>query len=71
VTAVEQALGVGLQELHRKMDAAKIPAVYRQVSGLGGAGADDNRIVFLAQVINRVVLADFDIRSKLDTLVGE
>ena len=43
--AVQQALGVGVQELHRKVHAAQVAALDRQVARLCGAGGQHHRVM--------------------------
>ena len=44
VLAVEQALGVGVQELHREVDALEVAALDRQIARLGRAAAQDDGV---------------------------
>src|SRR5207253_760498 len=50
VAAVEQTLGIRREELHRKMDARKAAAGYRQVIGLGSAGGQKQGVVFVEEL---------------------
>ena len=51
--AVEQALGVGGQELHGEMDALQLAAGDRQVARLGRAGGEQHGVVLVAQLARR------------------
>ena len=46
--AVQQALGVGVEKIHREMNALELPALDGQVARLGRAGAEDDGVEFLA-----------------------
>ena len=50
---IEQALGVGVQEIHREMDALEIAAFDGQVARLGGAGAEHDGVEFFEQLCRR------------------
>ena len=70
VGAVEQALGVGVQELHGEMDAVEVPpfGTREEVVGLGRAAAQDDGVEFLPQSGGRVVLAYLAAGDKRDAL---
>ena len=61
VARVEQALGVGVKEVHGEVDALQVAArsVAHEVVGLGGAGADHHRVEVTLEVVGGHVLADF------------
>src|SRR5439155_6331867 len=53
--AVEEAAGVGGQELHGQVDTLEIAAFDGQVAAFGGAGAKNHRVEFLQKVVGGVV----------------
>jgi hypothetical protein len=69
--AVEEALGIGLQELHGEMNAPEPPALDRKVAGPGGACAYNGRVVFLEEILGRVVFAYLRIRDEPDPFFRE
>src|SRR5207244_7708242 len=50
VVAVEQALGVGVQELHGKVNALQVAAFNGQIARLRGAAAQNEGIEFGLQI---------------------
>ena len=49
--AVQQAVGVGVQELHGEMDALEVAAFDGQIARLGRAGAEDDGVEFLEELL--------------------
>src|SRR5439155_18989574 len=69
--SVEQALGIGGEELHREMNPFELAAFDGQIPRFGGAGAENNGIEFLEQLAGGEDFADFAIAHKPDTLLLE
>ena len=71
--AVEQALGVGVQKLHREMDALEIPPLRfgEEVVRLRGTAAEDHGVEVALELLGRVGLADFAVDDELDPLGGQ
>src|SRR5439155_18768100 len=53
--AVEEAAGVGGQELHGQVDTLEIAAFDGQVAGFGGAGAKNHRVEIFQEFVRRVI----------------
>ena len=53
MAAVEQALGVGVQELHGEVNALEIAALDGQIARLGGAAAQHDGVELAAQLAGR------------------
>src|SRR6266851_1238885 len=64
--AVEQALGVLVQELHREVDTTQLAAGNGEVSGQGGAAAEHDGVELGLHLVRRVVVADVDPGAELD-----
>ena len=58
--AVQEVLRVGVEELHRQVDALGVTAGEREVAALGGADGEDDRVEVLAELFGRDVDADVD-----------
>ena len=56
------------EEVHREMDAFKGAARDGQVARTGCAGAQDDGIELLEQLLRRIVGADFGVGDELDAL---
>src|SRR5262249_28171793 len=61
MVAVEQALGVGVQELHGEIDAVQLPSfgAGKEVVRFGCPAAENDGIVLVQEFVRGVVLADF------------
>ena len=72
VAAVQQALGVGVQELHGEMDALEVSALRfgEEIVRVGGAAGQHDGVELLAQLFGRVVLADLAVDDELDAFRG-
>ena len=68
VAAVQQALGVVVQELHREMDALEVAALRLGEEFVRGrcAAAQDDRVELLAELRGRIVLADLAVDDESD-----
>jgi hypothetical protein len=53
--AVEQAAGVVGQEIHGEMDALEVAAFDGQIARLGGAGAEDDGVELLEQLLRGII----------------
>ena len=67
---VQQAAGVGGEEVHCKVDAFEIAPVNGQIPGTGRAGAEHDRIVVRHELFCGEVPADFRVRDEFDPFPG-
>ena len=68
--AVQEAFGVGVEELHREMNALEVAAFDGQIARLGRAGAEDDGVEFAEQIVRRIILADFGVGAERDAFRG-
>ena len=61
LVAVEQALGVGVRNSIAKWTPLRLAAFDGQIARLGGAGAQDDGVEFLQQLLRRIIFADFGV----------
>src|SRR5579871_358138 len=68
VLGVQQALRIGVQKLHGKMNALEVAAfsLGKEVVGPGGTAAQYHSIEFLAELLGRIIFADLAVRDKGD-----
>lgn len=69
--AVQQRLGVGMQELHGKVNARQLPSGHRQVTWLGRPQGQDDCVVLAAQSLNGELAVHADVRvgHEIDALL--
>ena len=65
VLAVQQAFGVGLQKLHREMDAFQLAPFDGQIARLGRAGAKHDGVEFPQELLGRIIPADLGVGEEL------
>ncbi len=68
--SVQEALGVGVEELHGEMNALEMAALDGQVARLGRAGAEDDGVELAEEVLGRIILADFGVGAEDDAFGG-
>src|SRR5687768_16796220 len=69
--AVEQALSVGGEELHRKVDAFELAARDWQIARLGRAGREQQGVVIVDELLRIDVLANIRAGHELDPFLAE
>jgi hypothetical protein len=66
---VEHGLGVRGEELHGEVDALEFAAFDREIARLGGAGADDDGVEVLQELLGGDVGADVGVALEFDAFV--
>mmetsp|Transcript_7711 Transcript_7711/g.15990 ORF Transcript_7711/g.15990 Transcript_7711/m.15990 type:complete len:526 (-) Transcript_7711:674-2251(-) len=67
---VQQALGVGMEEVHRKVDALQVASLNWQVTRARRAHGQHHRVVLLDELLGRDVVTDVGVDHKAHALGG-